>query len=402
MKKIILPLLALSLLAGCKKDEDPVVATETEKTEDEKKDDENNEDEGKDEGKDDEKTDEKKEYEVPTKYEFGESVSYTGQTDRLAMLDVLKTEVSKSHIEGASVDADVLKNIYQNKGSKAVETSSGTKMVYEGFEGTIGESTKNLSGKTETNAEEAMLDLLDEVAQYSGEMSDNQSAGLVFRASKGAYILVNDHGQEYTQLVEKGLMGSCFYNQIVNSYLSDGKIGEEIENTTKGEGKKYTDKQHHFDEAFGYFGVPTDWDKDSNGSFWGKYCNSRNEKLNTNSIFDDFLKARAAIDNDVHADQIQPVKDIITKIEKVAAGTAINYLNKSKAQTGGDRYHSLTEGLCFLRACKYGNSDAKVTPADVADIEVLLNEGNFWDILDSQIDAAVEKLAMVSGLPSDL
>ena len=47
MKKIILLLLALSLLAGCKKDEDPVVATEAEKTETE---DEKTEDDKTDDG----------------------------------------------------------------------------------------------------------------------------------------------------------------------------------------------------------------------------------------------------------------------------------------------------------------------------------------------------------------
>lgn len=318
------------------------------------------------------------------------------------MLKALKAEVSESHTVGVNVDADVLEKIYTNTGSKSVNG----KMVYEGFEGTIGETGKNLSGKTEDNAELVMYDLLDEVALYSGQMSVEESAGLVQRGTNTdgspKYILVNAQGQEYAQLVEKGLMGSCFYNQIVNSYLSDGKIGEDIENVTKEEGKLYTKKQHHFDEAFGYFGVPADWDKASSHDFWGKYCNSRNDRLNTNSIFDDFLKGRAAIDNNVHADQIQPVKDIITKLEKVAAGTAINYLNKSKAQTGGDRYHSLTEGLCFLRACLYGNDDANVTPGDVADIEAALNNGNFWKITNTQIDDAVTKLANASGLPSDL
>ena len=290
MKKIILPLLALSLLAGCKKD-DPVVET-TVAADDKEEETSGEETSGEETAGDDTSGDDtagddtNTTYDVPTKYEFGGSVSYSGQTDRLDMLEALKAEVSKSHSIGATVDADVLQRMYANTGTKAVETSSGTKMVYEGFDGTVGESTKNLSGKTEANAKLAMEDVLDEVAQYAGQMSENQSAGLIARGEK--YILVNDHGQEYAQLVEKGLMGSCFYYQITAKYLSDEKIGSGVDNETKEEGKNYTDKQHHFDEAFGYFGVPFDWDKDSNGDFWGKYCNSRNERLNTNSIFDDF------------------------------------------------------------------------------------------------------------------
>jgi hypothetical protein len=381
MKKIILPLLAISLLTGCKKDkEEETVVAATE--------------EAADETADDDATTTK--YEVPKTYDFGESVSYSGQTDRLNMLSALKKEVEKSHTEGTSVSAKTLKDMFDNK------DKDGSAFEGEG----LGATGKNLSGKTEGLAKDDMYLILDEIASYSGQLSSGNSAGLVERAGKGL-ILVNAKGQEYAQLVEKGLMGSCFYNQIVNSYLSDGKIGKDVENVAKdkdddGNDKKYTKKQHHFDEAFGYFGVPTNWDKASNGSFWGKYCNKRNTDLGTNSIFDDFLKGRAAIDNNVHDDQITPVKDIISKIEKVAAGTAIAYLNESKTLSGGAQKHALTEALCFLRACKYGNSDAKVTPADVTDIEAALNNGNFWDISNDHINAAIDKLAAASGLSKDL
>ncbi|MAW65623.1 MAG: DUF4856 domain-containing protein [Flavobacteriales bacterium] len=405
MKKIILPLLALSLLAGCKKD-DPVVET-TVAADDKEEETSGEETSGEETAGDDTSGDDtagddtNTTYDVPTKYEFGGSVSYSGQTDRLDMLEALKAEVSKSHSIGATVDADVLQRMYANTGTKAVETSSGTKMVYEGFDGTVGESTKNLSGKTEANAKLAMEDVLDEVAQYAGQMSENQSAGLIARGEK--YILVNDHGQEYAQLVEKGLMGSCFYYQITAKYLSDEKIGSGVDNETKEEGKNYTDKQHHFDEAFGYFGVPTDWDKvQGNGDnpdvrFWGKYCAKRNGDYQTNSIFDDFLAGRAAIDNDVHDNQIQPVENIKSKIEKVAASTAVSYFNSSKTKTDeGDKLHALTEGLCFLRACMYGGPN--VSASDVADIEEALNNGNFFTIENTHIDAAVNLLTTAAGL----
>jgi hypothetical protein len=376
MKKIILPLLAISLLTGCKKDkeEETVVAATEEKEKEEEK---------------------AKEYAIPETYEFGESVSYGGQTDRLDMLEHLKIEVSKSHEVGASVDANTLKDMFDNKG--------GDGTAFDGTKGTddqvIGSSGKNLSGKTEGLAKAAMYDILDEVEEFSGKESVGNSAGLVDR--KGKWILVNAKGQEYAQLVEKGLMGSCFYNQIVKGYLSDEKIGKDVSNTDKEEGKKYTKKQHHFDEAFGYFGITKDWKKGEEGArFWGKYCNKRDEALKTNSIFEDFIAGRAAIDNDVHDNQIDPVKNIKSKIEKVAAGTAINYLNASKDKTGGDKKHALTEGLCFLRACMYGGD--LVSAGDVTEIEKALNDGNFWTITDAQIDAAVKLLADASGLDATL
>tara|TARA_Y100000589_G_scaffold279164_1_gene275007 strand:- start:314 stop:1438 length:1125 start_codon:yes stop_codon:yes gene_type:complete len=369
MKKLILPLVALSLLTGCKKDkeEDPVEETK----------------------------DEKVVYDIPKTYSFGESVSYTGQTDRLAMLGALKAEVSKSHTAGAEVSEETLLNMYKNENSP--------------FEGDIGSSGKNLSGKTEANAQAAVLDLLKEISQNSGvEGGEDGKAGLVYYKKKETNILVNAKGQEYAQLIEKGLMGSCFYYQITSKYLSDEKIGKDVENVEldkndDGTPKKYTKKQHHFDEAFGYFGVPTDWDKNSDGQFWGKYCNKRNSVLKTNDIFDDFLAGRAAIANNVHEDQITPVENIKAKIEKVAAGTAINYFYSGHGYTEadelGNRLHSLSEGLCFLRALQYGGP--KVSASDVQDIEKALNEGNLFTVTNEQIEDAIDKLAKAAGLEAE-
>jgi hypothetical protein len=416
MKKIILSLLAISLLTGCKKDEEPVVAT-TVAADDSAADDAAGDDAAGDDtagddtagddtagddtagddtaGDDTSEDDTNTNYDVPTTYAFGSSVSYGGQTDRLDMLEHLKAEVSKSHVEGASVSASTLKDMFDNAGDGA---------AFDGSTGTdgqvIGSTGKDLSGKTEGLAKAAMYDILDEVATYSGVLSADNSAGLVARGEK--HILVNDHGQEYAQLVEKGLMGSCFYNQIVEGYLSDAKIGQDVSNTDKEDGKEYTKKQHHFDEAFGYFGIPTDWNTSTGDGarFWGKYCNKRDAALGTNSIFEDFIAGRAAIDNDVHDNQIAPVNNIKSKIEKVAAGTAINYLNASKGKTGGDKLHALTEGLCFLRACMYGGD--LVSAGDVTEIEEALNNGNFWTITNAQIDAAVGLLATASGLDATL
>ena len=371
MKKLILPLVALSLLTGCKKDkdEDPVEETK----------------------------DEKVVYEIPKTYSFGESVSYTGQTDRLAMLGALKAEVSKSHTSGAEVKEETLVNMYKNENSP--------------FTGDIGSSGKNLSGKTEANAQKDVLALLKEISENSGvEGGEDGKAGLVSYKKKGTNILVNAKGQEYAQLIEKGLMGSCFYYQITSKYLSDEKIGKDVENVAldkddDGKDKKYTKKQHHFDEAFGYFGVPTDWDKNSDGQFWGKYCNKRNSVLKTNDIFDDFLAGRAAIANNVHEDQITPVENIKAKIEKVAAGTAINYFysghgyNTDPDDELGNRLHSLSEGLCFLRALQYGGP--KVTASDVQDIEKALNDGNLFTVTNAQIEDAINKLAKAAGLESE-
>ena len=368
MKKLILPLVAISILTGCKEDDPVEVQQET-----------------------------KLEYDVPSTYNF-ENVSYTGQTDRLNMLAALKKEVSKSHTAGASVSEQTLLDMYNNP------TKDGAAFAEEG----LGSSGKNLSGKTEDLAKNAMIDILKEVAANSGvEGGEDGKAGLVARGD--GHILVNAKGQEYAQLVEKGLMGSCFYYQISSKYLSDEKIGKDadgsLELDVKEEGKNYTNREHHFDEAFGYFGVPTDWNKvdgdkeNDEVRFWGKYCNKRNAVLKTNDIFDYVIKGRAAIhaDGGYHVDQDAEVEKIKETLEKIAASTAIAYFNSSVDETDlGDKLHGLTEGLCFLRATQYGGP--KISAADVAAVEVLLNNGNFFTITSTQIKAAADKLAEFAGL----
>jgi hypothetical protein len=370
MKKLILPLLAISLLTGCKKKEDDVVEDPKE---------------------------EALKYDVPTTYNFS-NAAYPGQTDRLNMLGALKSEVSKSHT-GATVAKQTLLDMYNNP------TKDGAAFTEAG----VGATGKNLSGKTEDLAKTAMTALLEEIAANSGSMdtASNGNSGLV--AYKTGHILVNAKGQEYAQLVEKGLMGSCFYYQISSKYLSDTKIGKDedkAEELDKQEdGKNYTNREHHFDEAFGYFGVPADWDKVQGNSdndkvrFWGKYCQKRDAVLKTNAIFDNFIKGRAAIgaDGGYHVDQEAEVTKIKETLEQIAAATAINYFKSSASQADlGKKLHGLTEGLCFLRATQYGGP--KVTKADVDAVEVLLNNGNFFTITPTQINAAVDKLSSVAGL----
>jgi len=53
-------------------------------------------------------------------------------------------------------------------------------------------------------------------------------------------------------------MGAVFYYNIAEVYTRPGKIGASVDNiiVTPEEG---TDMEHHWDEAFGYFGAPIDF-----------------------------------------------------------------------------------------------------------------------------------------------
>lgn len=349
MKKIILPLLAIAVLTGCKEKE---------------------EDDG---------------YTVPSTYNF-ENVSYSGQTDRLDMLKALTSYVKTGHTENTSLDAQTMKDMYANENNAFSDAD-------------LNSSSRNLKKKTYDVNQTEIEDLFDSIAKYSGQTggADGQ-AGLITGA--GRTILVDANGKEYSQLIDKGLMGSCFYYQGTSVYLSDVKIGDAVDNTIVVDGEG-TDKEHHFDEAFGYFGVPTDFPTNLDGiRFWGKYCNGRDAFAGTNEIMTYFIKGRAAISNSNKADQDAAVAKIKMYWEKAAAATAIHYLNDGVAEFSDDaeRCHVLTEAYAFIAALAF-NAEGSITPADVTEVLNLLGE-NFWDVTTSDIEAARNKLATFADLES--
>jgi hypothetical protein len=378
MKKIFLSVLAIALLTGCKEDEEDVTPAATTTTTDQTNATDTTT-----------TTDVAPEYDVPTSYADFANVSYGGQTDRLNMLTALTAYVKTSH-NGDKLDVTTLNNMYANDGY----TWTGDAFPAQ--------PTKDLKSKTEADAQAAVVALFTEMATNSGDsnaVASDGVAGLVPRGS--GHILVDASGKEYAQLIDKGLMGSCFYYQGTSKYLSDDKIGPSVDNETIEAGKG-TAKEHHFDEAFGYFGVPKDFPTNKEGLvFWGKYANKRDEVAKTNAIMDAFLKGRAAITAKDKKGQDAAVADVKKLWEKAAAATGIHYLNDAIADIAndGDRIHSLTEGYAFIKALKY-NMDASISSADVDAVIALIGE-NFWKVKASDLEAARDLLAEKTGLTAE-
>jgi len=354
MRKLILPVLSIALLTSCgdkDKDENAKVS----------------------EG-----------YKVPTTYNF-KNVSYSGQTDRLNMLKELTSYIKTGHSVNTTLDADVLNAMYANEG----HTWSS-----DAFPN--GQPTKDLKSKTYEEARTDIVALFDSIAKYSGkDGGENGQAGLVTGAERT--ILVDANGMEYAQLIDKGIMGSCFYYSATSSYLSDNKIGDAVDNTTVIDGKG-TAKEHHFDEAFGYFGAPIDFPSNVEGlGAWAKYCNKMDAVAGTNKIMDSFLKGRAAISNKDKSDQNDAVADIKMQWEKVSAATAIHYLNDAiKAADTADKLHVLTEAYAFIKALEY-NVDGSIKAAKIDEVLKSLGD-NFWNTTNSKIEEARNILATAAEL----
>lgn len=318
-------------------------------------------------------------YEIPVTYNF-DSVDYSGQTSRLSMLTELSNEMKKGNTSGVSVSAQLLKDMYANVNNPFSDVTLNT-------------SGKQLKNKTFTTEQSLIEGYLDAHAAASQSVSpgSNGTAGVVQVGT--AKYLFNATGQEYTQLVEKGLYGSLINYQIAAVYLGEDKMGTQV---------ALADRKHHWDEAFGYFGVPVDFPTNTTGTkFIGKYCNDRNALLGTNAaIMNAYLKGRAALNNGDEATVTAQITIIRGNIEKVLAGTAVHYINEALANVSNDavRNHTLSEGLAFARALKFSPTK-KITDTQQSQLETYFS-GNFYTVSTTDLQAAKDLLSSIYGFDS--
>lgn len=321
-------------------------------------------------------------YSVPTTYNF-DAVDYSGQTYRLNMLTEMITYCKTANVSGTILSSQKLKDMYYN--------------VNQAFtDSVLNNCGKKLSDKTvstEVGTMESYFDSIS-VASLSINSGSNGVTGIIPGTSPR---LCSGQGLEYAEMIEKGITGAVFYYQIVSVYLSETKLSTQLPKA---------DRQHHWDEAFGYFGVPNDFPSNVTGiRFIGKYVNARNTLLSCNAkLMNAFLKGRAAINNADETTVQEQITIIKTELERVFAATAISYLNKAKAGILDDnvRNHSMSEGIGFIYALQF-NPDKKINQTK---IEELLNKFktngkyNFYNITATQLEEAKSILSSTFGFDS--
>lgn len=325
-------------------------------------------------------------FDVPSSYTF-DNVSYNGQIARLNMMEEMTTYMKTANTAGTVVDATVLKEMYANEGNHFSFYSEG----------------KQLRNKTFSLDVAEFENYMDAIAQASQSTvpGSNGVAGVVESNDGSKKYLFDENGMEYTQLIEKGLMGAVFYYQATAVYLSEDRIGAAVDNQNivAGEG---TDMEHHWDEAFGYLGVPTDFPGNLVGvRFHGKYCNSRDGQLGTNqALMDAFILGRAAISNDDDDIKWEQVDVIRSEWERVIAGTAIHYLNGARADLADDalRNHQLSEAIAFTKSLKYGPFK-RISSAEMQQVMDLIGN-NLYEANSADLLAARDLLANVYDMNS--
>lgn len=192
-------------------------------------------------------------------------------------------------------------------------------------------------------------------------------------------VYVTAEGQDLKQLIQKFLLGAVAFSQATDDYLDDATAdkGINVSNAQDGE-KAYSFLEHHWDEAFGYFGAARDYGdytdaeiaapgyRDSDGNLeidlqseynFSYAANAAKRDLGSNAaaptdfsktIFDAYVHGRAIIaaaGDSLTADQrtaLLAQRDIIVQTwEEVIGATVVHYINETLRDTiaiGTDTY----------------------------------------------------------------
>jgi hypothetical protein len=343
-------------------------------------------------------------YEIPTTYTFvdasgNSTVDFNGQAQRLEMLTEMSDYIKTANLSGTVLSASVIKDMYANNGVDWLD------MDALGMDG----SSKNLKSKTAASTGTAdpaiqayFESLMDDMAALSGTtVADNPTGGpgvggvVVSTTNPSKMYLQNAFGHEYSQFIEKGLMGAVFYNQLTDYYFSEGEM--DVDNSVAVDadnGKYYTLMEHHWDEAYGYFTTATDYPSNGADRFWGKYTADREGLMGSASIIQTaFLTGRAAISNNDLNTRDAQIDIIRTELERVAAATAIHYLNGALENIADHaiRNHELSEAFMFMDALGYGHNPA-YSLADIAALQAQIGD-DFYDVSAQDITSVIDQLA---------
>ena len=343
------------------------------------------------------------EYDIPDTYVFYDSdgnntVSFSGQTARMDMLSEMTSYLKTANTSGGSnqLDAQTLLSMYDNS--------------YEGW------SDANLVGNGKQLKNKTALEDFGVQAQFEAWMTE---AAAATPPTEDGYYLQAASGHEWTQLIEKGLMSACFASQMTANYLANVITDD---NTNAVAGKYYTEMEHHWDEAYGYFtdtsnygeANPADADTPFGAErFWGKYAN---KTLNTilgsaDAISLAFRTGRSAISSGHLEDVPAQISIIQEEVRKMVAGMAIHYMNSTKQKVADGESqnkvnHYLSEAWAFIYGIQFcENPD--MTSGEVNDVLAGIDadfEGFSQNIseINNVIDTIVANTNITSAQAADL
>jgi len=325
------------------------------------------------------------------------TVNFDGQTIRQDMLAELNSLMS-SGSKGTIVDSAKLSNMFANTGSPFTNAA-----LNAATDKTLKSKTASSFAAADADLErqkfEKWFGIVANSSKSTAPAADGQAGIATGTADATKKYLVDAKGIEYGQLVQKGLIGACFFDQIVNTYLGTDKMS--VDNKTVVSGKNYTQLEHHWDEAYGYVTKNATFPLRVNGEaqerFLGGYLRQVADSTN---FFLAFSKGRAAIVNGDNATRDAQITFIRTKAEDAIARIGVSYLNKTAKAIATDpaaAMHAFGEGLGFIYSLRFAHN-AKVNKAKSDEyINKLMGDKGFYSLTSTTINEVKKAIADTFG-----
>ena len=349
--------------------------------------------------------------------------AYNGQLTRRAQLaeivSISRDEPIMFDITAALADG----TLYTTDGANSSSTNIRTKIDELNFD----------NGDTEVADDFAELAtrFVSSAQDHFTVTASEGVAGMITTGDRKRHVDAN--GLEFAQILEKGLYGPLFYDQLTDDYLRPVQAGSEnpAGNNETAAGADYasegTSRQHAFDESFGYFGANpltypnADNTSNGDGEFIANYTFDFSDETEAafginlaQKIMDAYIIGRSALkagegfgpgQETTNEEVYEAARaDIFLYVEAGIAAAAYHYLNDAIADVSdADKLHHLSEALAFIYALGF-NSEGRISAAQVHGVLQELGwsstdatldgvyEINLWQVTDEQMQAAKDAL----------
>ncbi|TDX00584.1 DUF4856 domain-containing protein [Dinghuibacter silviterrae] len=281
-------------------------------------------------------------YNPPATYVFN-NVNDSAQVAVLDTLDNLSNNVNAANTSGRVVSAQVLQNILSH-----------------------------VSAYTSTAAAADLQAYTDSIALYSASTA-TASNGVAGRA--GGYLF-SPGGVVYGSLIQ-GTLISGILTYSIDRYLVDS-VANGIDNSTVVPGYG-TAMEHHWDEAFGLFGVPNGFPNYVQGvRYIGNFSNliDKGQAFST-PLMTAFLTGRAAITHKDYGTKQTQVSAILAALEQLEAAAALHELNQADAAVASSQMQAamadVSTALGFIRGLSYETVASRIiTDVQIAQLETMV------------------------------
>jgi hypothetical protein len=324
------------------------------------------------------------------------TVSFSGQTTRLHQAAIICANMGSS--DATFTELDEMFNLGEGFYDPSLDYNISGKKV------------ANKTGAYSANSADILTMFNGWISEFTTDVVPAMVAGTPASAGVAGVLPdgtstreLNAKGMELDQLFTKGLIGALCGDQIINGYLSEVKIGDDVDNVRSDEGG-HTTMEHHWDEGYGYlYGLQSDqdmYDLDAtNGDvLLYKYYVKGNFSDEQVAIYDAFKMGREAITMDagnetpLHSDVKMAQADIVkTNISRIIVQKAYDYLHGAAEHLNaggardGDFFHGLSEGVGFVVSLQFTNSNFSYS--DVNTMMETLSSGNgLWDVTATELE----------------